>query len=240
MYKFLKHHSLISIFRAPDDGSGNGQGSTTTAGATNPAEGEGSSAKPAESKTDDGLPKSKEELEKLLQAEGDRRMNGYLNGDKHRKVIDDAVKAALDEERRTARMTKEEKEREAEEKRIRELNERDAQIAERERQLKVVDLLAAEQAPAKLREYITAKDEDGMREQLKTLLAIIDEGVAARQQDRLSQAAIDPKGQQGPTSGDAAIIAEYNALVNKPTLNGVEQRRLNELTDKVRAIKARK
>lgn len=235
----MRHNPIITIFRAPDDGSGNGQGSTTTAGATTTAEGEGSATtKPAESTSD--LPKTKEELDKLLQSVGDQRINGYLNGDKHRKVIDDAVKSALEEERRTARMTKEEKEREAEEKRIRELNERDAKIAERERQLKVVDLLAAEQAPAKLRDYITAKDDDGMREQLKTLLSIIDEGVAARQQERLSQAATDPKGQQGPSSGDEAIIAEYNSLVNKPILNGVEQRKLNELTDKVRAIKARK
>ena len=235
----IKRHNFITVFRAPDDGSGNGQGSQATAGAGK-AEGEGSNeTKPAEG-TDNGLPKSREELEKLLQSEGDKRINGYLSGDKHRKVIDEAVKTALEEERRTARMTKEEKEREAEEKRVRELNDRDAKIAERERQLLVVDLLSAEKAPTKLRDFITAKDEDGMREQLKTLLSIIDEGVSARQQERLSQAAIDPKGQQGPQSGDAAIIAEYNSLVNKPTLNGVEQRRLNELTDKVREIKARK
>ena len=235
----MRHNPIITIFRAPDDGSGNGEGAKSTPGANQPAEGEGSApAKPAESTSD--LPKTKEELDKLLQSVGDQRINGYLNGDKHRKVIDDAVKSALEEERRTARMTKEEKEREAEEKRVRELNERDAKIAERERQLKVVDLLAAEQAPAKLRDYITAKDDDGMREQLKALLSIIDEGVAARQQERLSQAATDHKGQHGPSSGDEAIIAEYNSLVNKPTLNGVEQRKLNELTDKVRAIKARK
>lgn len=235
----MRHNPIITIFRDKDDGSGNGQGSTTTAGATTTAEGEGSATtKPAESTSD--LPKTKEELDKLLQSVGDQRITGYLNGDKHKTAIAEAVKAALDEERRIAKLTADERKREADEKRERELNEREAKIAERDRQLKVVDLLEAEKAPARLREYITAANEDGMREQLKALLSIIDEGVAARQQDRLTQAATDPKGQQGPLSGDSAIIAEYNSLVNKPTLNGVEQRKLNELTDKVREIKARK
>ena len=91
----IKRHNFITVFRAPDDGSGNGQGSQATAGAGK-AEGEGSTeTKPAEGE-DNGLPKTREELDKLLQSEGDKRIAGYINGDKHQKVINEAVKTALE------------------------------------------------------------------------------------------------------------------------------------------------
>lgn len=215
MKRFLMRHNPFAVMLSPDSGDGQGGGSSTD-GAKPAADDQGSKT-PAtdESKkpTEDSLPKTKAELEALLQSEGDKRITSYLNGEKFKTSVSEIVNRSLEEERKLQKMTLEERKKADEEKRLKELDERDATIAEKERQLKVVDLLSIEKAPAKLRPYITAKDEAGMREQLNELLSIIDEGVAAKAQDKLAAAAIDlnghgdTKGTAVKSSGDAVLDA---------------------------------
>ena len=236
MFLFSMRHNPVAIFRAPDDGAGNGQGGASqTDGAKPQADDTGvTTPKPDEGKkpAEESVTLTKAELEAKLQAEGDKRINSYLNGDKFKTSVSDLVNKALEEERARQKMTAEERKKADEEKHIREINDREARIAERERELKVVDILAETNAPAKLREFITAKDEAAMREQLAVLLSIIDEGVAAKAQDKLKSAAVDVSGQQGASGGDPDTI-EYNALMNKVSLNPTESRRLRELAAKI-------
>lgn len=234
MYEFLMRHNPFREYLNQDSGNGQG-GANPTDGAKPQADEPGSNPqKPDEGKkpTDESVTMTKKELEALLQSEGDKRINGYLKGDTFKTSVTDLVNKALEEERTRQKMTLEERKKADEEKRLAELDERDKKIAEKERQLKVVDLIASEKAPARLRGFITATDEAGMREQLNELLSIIDEGVAAKAQDRLKAAAVDVSGQQGSSGGDPDMI-EYNALMNKSPLNPTETRRIHELAAKI-------
>lgn len=242
MFLNFMRHNPVAIFRIADDGAGNGQGgSSSTDGAKPQADGQGSEPTRTDEgkKTDDVVTLTKAELEARLQAEGDKRITNYLNGDKFKGSVSELVNKALEEERTRQKMTLEERKKADEEKRLKELDERDAKIAERERELKVVDILTESKAPGQLRQFITAKDETGMREQLKVLLSIIDEGVASKAQDKLKSAAVDVSNQQGSSGGDPDQI-EYNALLSRPSLTPAESRRMHELAAKLNEKKRAK
>lgn len=223
MTKFFMRHIPFTVYLDKDAGDGQG-GASSTDGSKPQADDQGSqtpgtddSKKP----TEDTVTLTKAELEKLKQSEGDKRITDYLKGDTFRKSVSDLVNKELEEERNRQKMTTDERKKADEEKRLKELDERDSKIAEKERELKVVDLLTLEKAPAKLRPFITAKDEPGMREQLQVLLSIIDEVVATKAQERLSAAAVDidghgkAKGAALKTTGDAVLDALGRASIKE-------------------------
>ena len=244
MFKFYASRSIGVKCFDKDDGS-NGSG-----GAGQPNGGQPSATEPGSdpTKTDGGTnnagadslkdvlstnPKLQSEVDSLVgKAVRTARANAQAE---HEAAIKAAVEEALADEKLSAA----EKKRKEDEKAARVLAEREAKVAESERKLLVSDTLVALKAPVALRDYITATDEDGIKTQISGILAIIDERVNEIKQGLLTQSVSVPPVVQ-PGSPEAGITAEYNALMAKPNLSTVEQRRLSELAVKIKAMKSGK
>lgn len=239
----LMRHNLFRVFHAPDDNGAGGAGHQPGADSevTDPAS--DSQKTGGDKNIDDKAslenllgtnPNLKPELDRLL---GKAASTARANALKEQEAaIQAAVQEALDNEKLSAA----EKKRKDDEKAAKVLADRELALKEGERKLLVVNKLADLKLPIEFREYITASDDEGIMAQIAGISAIIDKRVAEIAQAKLGAAAVDPKGNATPPAGDAAIMAEYNMLVSKPVLNATEQRKLNEVTEQVRAIRASK
>lgn len=240
MLKFLTGHNPNRVMFDKDSGDGNGQGgSVSTDGAKPQANGQGSD--PTRTDGGDELPKTKEELEKVLQSEADKRVSQALRKarEESQKAIDDAVRDALENEK----MTQKEREDKARKKELETIEQGKREIAEGKRQLCIVDKMAELKVPdvvMAMRNSITSQDEDGIISEIKGLVGIYEAGKSAAKQEVLASRGADVPGKSTPgDSPDAGIQAEYNALMAKPQLSNVEQRRLSELAVKIKAMKSK-
>lgn len=244
MYEFLMRHNPFREYLNQDSGDGQGGGSSTTgadtkvtAPASGPLKTGGDTNNDDKASLENLLstnPNFKAELDRYVgKAVSTREKNLLADFEKQK---EDAVKDALEE----ASLSQKEKDKKAEEKRLKDIADREAAIKEGERKLLIVNKLSELKLPIEFRDYITATEEEGILEQIKGITAIIDKRVAEIAQEKLKTAAVDVTGKEKSASGDDAIIAEYNTLASKDKLNPVEQRRLNEITDKVRLIRSGK
>ena len=240
MFEFLMRHNPVRVMFDKDSGDGNGQGgSNPTDGAKPAANGQGSD--PTRTDGGDELPKTKEELEKVLQSEADKRVSQALRKarEENQKAIDDAVRDALENEK----MTQKEREDKARKKELETIEQGKREIAEGKRQLLIVDKMAELKVPdvvMAMRNSITSQEEDGIVSEIKGLVGIYEAGKSAAKQEVLATRGADIPGKSTPgDSPDAGIQAEYNALMAKPQLSNVEQRRLSELAVKIKAMKSK-
>lgn len=192
----IKRHNFITVFRAPDDGSGNGQGGNVQPDGAK--QGEVDKTVPeqrADSAIDDGLPKTREEVERLLQIESDRRVTQALK--KHAAEREKAIEAAVAEAIENEKLSAKEREEKARRKELELIEQGKREVAEGKRQLLIVDKMTSMKVPdavMAMRNSITAQDEDGIITEIKGMMAVFEAGKAAAMKDRLAQAAITTEG----------------------------------------------
>jgi hypothetical protein len=107
------------------------------------------------------LPKTSEELEKLLQSEADKRVTQAIKTaqEKWQKEYEAKLKAEREEAERLAKLSAEEKEKELLKKQQEEIEKRERAIAQRELELKTIGLLQEKKLPIEFKEYVLGEDE---------------------------------------------------------------------------------
>lgn len=232
-----------------DGGDGNGAGGTQPTDGANkaPVDEPGSDlTKTGGDKTDEGIPKTKEELDKLIQSAGDSRITDYLKGDKFKTRITEIILEDRKEQERIAGLSQKQRDEESDRKRKEELDARDKELKEKERIILIQDKMRELRVPIEVADVynsVTAGDEVGIVEQINKFVRIFEAGKTAAKQELLQNKGTDRiPGKQTPGGDDpeASIQAEYNNLMAKPNLNPHEQRKLSELAVKLKAAKEMK
>ena len=157
-----------------------------------------------------GLPATQEELDALLQREGDRRVSDAL------KKFDKKKADAIKEAERLATMS-------AEEKFKYELDKREAAIAEKERSLALAEnkvvasqILQEKGLPIALVDLVVAESAETMNERIKGLESAFSSAVKIEVENRL-KAATPKAGTQDtkPKNYAKMSLAEISAMMNK-------------------------
>lgn len=104
---------------------------------------------------------------------------------KNEQAIKDAVANALAEERRQAKLTEEEREKEARSKREAELKEREDSITLRERRLQAQELLNAKNIPIDLVDFVVDLDANKTKENIEKLAKTYNKSVETGVTDKL-------------------------------------------------------
>lgn len=104
---------------------------------------------------------------------------------KHEQAIQEAVANALAEERRQAKLTEEEREKEAKSKREAELRERENKITLRERRLEAQELLQAKNIPIDLVDFVVDLDEQKTKDNIDLLTKTYNKSVEYGVTDKL-------------------------------------------------------
>ncbi len=103
---------------------------------------------------------------------------------KHDQAVKDAIANALEEERRQAKLTAEEREKEAKAKRETELKKREDEITLRERRISVQESLREKNVPTELADFIVDLDEKITNENIEKLVKVynksVEDGVAGK------------------------------------------------------------
>ncbi len=119
---------------------------------------------------------------------------------KYEKITQDAIASAIQEHERQAKLTQDEREKEARKKREQELENRDLEITMRERTIEAKEALIKEGIPVNLVEFVVNKDKDTTNENITKLSAAykkaVEEGVAEKLK---GQTPNDYKNDQGST-----------------------------------------
>jgi crotonobetainyl-CoA:carnitine CoA-transferase CaiB-like acyl-CoA transferase len=113
---------------------------------------------------------------------------GKIRGEekaKNDQAIKEAVAQAIAEERRQAKLTEEEREKEAKSKREAELREREEQITLRENRVKAQELLAKNNIPIDLVDFVVDLDATKMEEKINTLAKTYNKSVETGVTDKL-------------------------------------------------------
>ena len=178
----------------------------TGATATENTAGEDNAQATQESAAQDAL--STEAIEKYIQSQVDRQM-----AEERKKTA--ALQKEL-EKAKKERMTAEEVQKYDNEKRERELTERDAAITERENRLFAIEVMKevglddGSKQTLELVDFVMAKDKDAIKERVKAFKSLVDRFVSARVDETFKANGRQPKG--GSTSGtetkDTSFAAE--------------------------------
>lgn len=103
---------------------------------------------------------------------------------KHDQAVKDAIASALEEERRQAKLTAEEREKEAKAKREAELQKREDEITLRERRILAQESLREKNVPTDLADFIVDLDEKITNENIEKLVKVynksVEDGVAGK------------------------------------------------------------
>ena len=113
---------------------------------------------------------------------------GKIRGEekaKNEQAIKDAVANALAEERRQAKLTEEEREKEAKSKREAELKAREEEITLRERKLQAQELLQAKHIPIDLVDFVVDLDETKTKDNIEKLAKTYNKSVETGVTDKL-------------------------------------------------------
>lgn len=107
---------------------------------------------------------------------------------KNEQAIKDAVASAIAEYERNAKLTEEEREKEAKSKREAELKERENQITLRERKLQAQELLQAKHIPIDLVDFVVDLDESKTKDNIEKLAKTYNKSVETGVTDKLKGA----------------------------------------------------
>ena len=179
-FDLLKQGMRLQLF---GDTGGNGDGEVA-AGEGPGGNGEEKQNPPEGSEIE--LPKTKEELEALLQSEADRRVTGALKTAQEKWEAD--YKAKLEAEKaeaeKLAKMTAQEKEKHLLEKQKLDIASKEREIALREMKLTKIDIFAEKKLPIKLVDYVQGETAEEVKVNIDTFekewRAAIDEAVNER------------------------------------------------------------
>lgn len=116
----------------------------------------------------------------------------------------EAIEKAKSEGERLAKLTKDERAKEEEAKRIQAIEERERALAIKEMRVATQTLLSEEGLPGEFIDFVIDKTAEATKEKIGTLRAIFDKAVEARVDERLTQKA--PRKGTGPVSMTKAEI----------------------------------
>jgi len=108
---------------------------------------------------------SKEELEKKLQAEADRRVNQAKS--KWEKDFEEKIKAERREAERLAKLSEEERERELDEKYKKELSNRERELLKKEMKLEAVNILNEKKLPVSFSDMVIGETAEDTQTRIK-------------------------------------------------------------------------
>jgi hypothetical protein len=170
---FLQRYPLARLCMTPDDGTGGGGAGTGDQGG-----GEGGAGTTIE------LPKSSEELTKLIQAETEKALK--VSQGKWQKDFDIKLESEKAEAARLSKLTSDEREKELEKKKNEELNLREATIKGHELTLKATDLLTTKGLPLDIRSLVIGKDEADTVSRIEAFEGVFQKAVEAAVNIKLS------------------------------------------------------
>ncbi len=149
---------------------------------------EGHDRKKQEEKKLEGLPCTTEELQMLLQAEGDRRVAQALKtaSEKWQKELQGRAEAERAEAQRLAGLSLEKLEQEMLERCARELDEKERALRKKELELKIIYLLAESKLPLELKDFISGSDEKKAMDMAQTLIRLWREKIGEAVRGNLS------------------------------------------------------
>lgn len=133
------------------------------------------------------LPKTVEELQKLLQSEADKRVTQAIKTaqEKWQKEYEAKLKAEREEAERLAKLSAEEKEKELLKKQQEEIEKRERAIAQRELELKTISLLQEKKLPIEFKEYVLGEDEATTLERIDKFQKLFRETIQKEVETRL-------------------------------------------------------
>lgn len=169
------------------------------------------------------LPKTVEELQRLIQSESDRRVTQALQTaqTKWQAEMEARVKAAAEEAAKLAKMSAEEREKALAAKAQEELRQREAALAARELELKATDMLIAKQLPLEFKPFILDADETKTALRIDQFAALFQQAVQAAVEERLKGAGKTPappapnSGQVNPWLKDSFNLTEQARLLRE-------------------------
>lgn len=194
---FINKHPLSNLCMAPDGDGGGGTGGegAPIGGAGSTVGGEGGAGTGIE------LPKSQEELTKLIQDETAKALKTSqekLQQDYQTKLEVEKVEAT-----RLAKLTSDEREKELEKKKKEELDQREATIRSQEITLKATDMLTEKGLPLEIRSLVLGKDEADTKAKIVAFEGIFQKAV---------EAAVNQKLSNGAKPGSGAGAAENDSI----------------------------
>jgi hypothetical protein len=224
-FDLLNDGMKLQLFGNPDgEGSaGTGEGFGDDGGNQQP-EGMGKTP-PAGNEIE--LPKTKEELEKLLQSEADRRVTGALKTAKEKWEADYEAKVEAEkaEAEKLAKMTASEKEKHLLEKQKSELAEKEKTIAAREMKLTKIDIFSEKKLPIKLVDFVQGDTADEVKANIDTFekewRSAIDEAVNEKLKGK-SPFNVSSKDGNGSV-GIAKQLIEFNKNSNTKDLEKAKE-----------------
>jgi hypothetical protein len=144
------------------------------------------------------LPKTQEELEKLLQSEADKRVTGALKTAQEKWEADYEAKLETEkaEAEKLAKLSQAEKEKVLMEKQKNELSQKEKEIALREMKLESIKILNEQKLPIDFADLLTADDADTTKSNIDTFSKAFKDAVSTAVDERLKSGTI-PKGGVG-------------------------------------------
>lgn len=185
---------MANMCMAPDDGGGGAAGGGAGAAAAGAA-GEGAAGAGAGDQGGDKggagaaieLPKSAEELTKLIQAETEKALKA--SQEKLQKDFEAKLESEKAEAARLAKLSADEREKELEKKKKEELDQREATIRSQELTLKATDMLTAKGLPLDIRSLVIGKDEADTKSRIEAFEGVFQKAVEAAVNQKLSAGA---------------------------------------------------
>lgn len=217
----VARHMNLQLFAEGGQGAGTGQQGAAAQGAGAQSGQQQTGQQGGQQQAE--LPKTAEDLAKLIQSEADKRVSQALTTaqTKWQADLDAKVKEAATEATRLAGLNAADREKAQADKAAAELKQREAAIAQRELELKSVDLLAAKKLPLEFRPFVVAADETATAlrvEQLSTLFAAqVQIAVDARlkQTGGTPNAPQTPNGQVNPWLKDSFNLTKQAQILRE-------------------------
>lgn len=180
---------MANMCMAPDDGGGGtagGGAGAAAAGAAGAGAGDQGGDKGGAGAAIE-LPKSAEELTKLIQAETEKALKA--SQEKLQKDFEAKLESEKAEAARLAKLSADEREKELEKKKKEELDQREATIRNQELTLKATDMLTAKGLPLDIRSLVIGKDEADTKSRIEAFEGVFQKAVEAAVNQKLSAGA---------------------------------------------------
>lgn len=183
---YLDRYLFAMPYLIPDDGGGIGGGQGDAAAVeVGSKTGTGTDGGADDKKVE--LPKTPEDLAKLIQAETEKALK--TTREKWQKEYGEKLAAEKAEAARLAKLSAEEREKELEKKRKVELDQREATIRQQELTLKATDILTEKKLPLEIRSMVIGKDEADTKARIEAFEGVFQKAVEAAVNEKLAGSA---------------------------------------------------
>lgn len=197
---------------AADDGGGAGGGQGGAAGDDAGAGTDGAAGAGTGAGSGIELPKTAEELTKLIHAETEKALK--VSQEKWQKEYQSKLEKETAEASRLAKLSADEREKELEKKKKDELDQREATIKSQELTLKATDMLTAEGLPLEIRSLVIGKDEADTKARIDSFKGVFQKAVEAAVNAKLAGSARPgASGGSEDKSYDEMSVDEINSML---------------------------